>query len=323
MNYLLTFNEGFKTQAAACITSICSNNSGENIFFILTDGLTEDTIARLQALAKRFGASISIKLIGDIELIFPNIDTKAWNPIILARLLMSRFLPENVNRILYLDCDTIVRNNLNELWCTTLDENEVIAAGIEPTVTQKTRNRLNLPQDCYYYNSGVLLVDLAKWRDQQIENKLIDYCYKNANSLVASDQDAINVVLQGKIHSLLPSYNYCNTYHYYPERFIRKLLRPLSYFSHDEYRKAISNPSIIHYLGEERPWRAGNKHEYVDDYIKYQSESGFHEYIENGWGLYFQLWNLFNTLVKPFPKARYSIITTLIPSFLKFRSKNR
>lgn len=77
---------------------------------------------------------------------------------------MSKFLPENVNRILYLDCDTIVRHNLNKLWSTTLDETEVIAAGIKPTVAQKTRNRLNLPQDRYYYNSGVLLVDLAKWR---------------------------------------------------------------------------------------------------------------------------------------------------------------
>lgn len=77
---------------------------------------------------------------------------------------MSKFLPENVNRILYLDCDAIVRHNLNKLWSTTLDETEVIAAGIKPTVAQKTRSRLNLPQDCYYYNSGVLLVDLAKWR---------------------------------------------------------------------------------------------------------------------------------------------------------------
>ena len=134
-------------------------NPGSSLY-----NIEEDTITRLHALAKRFEASISIYLIGDIELIFPSIDTKAWSPIILARLVMSKFLPENVNRILYLDCDAIVRHNLNKLWSTTLDETDVIAAVIKPTVAQKTRNRLNLPQDCYYYNSGVLLVDLAKWR---------------------------------------------------------------------------------------------------------------------------------------------------------------
>ena len=144
---------------------------------------------------------------------------------------------------------------------------------------------------------------------------------KNNGKLFANDQDAINGSQKNKIYTLSPKYNFYNIFHQYPYRFLAKLC-DFDYISYDVFQEAKKNPIIIHYLGEERPWRVGNKHKYKDDYLKYLNMTPWkNQNIENGWKLYFICWNIFNFIIKPFPMLRYKIINSLIPVFIKIRSR--
>ena len=323
MNIVYTLNNKFIPQVAASITSVCENNqNAKNIdFYLLHTDITSENQKKLKKFIHKYGSKIHFIKLDNISKYFNfEFDTNGWNPIVLARLLLDKLLPDRLEKVLYLDGDTIVRGNLQELWGTDLSKN-VIAASIEPTVDKKRKNQLGL-SNSPYYNAGVLLINLEKWRKNHTGEKIIKYYKKNSGQLFANDQDAINGSQKGKILTLSPRYNYYNIFDQYPYTFLSKLC-DYPYISYATYKEAKKNPTIIHYLGEERPWRIGNKHKYKNDYLKYLNLTPWkNQGLESGWGLYFICWNLFNIITKPFPRLRYNIINALIPTFMKRRSKN-
>lgn len=324
MNILYTFNNKFIPQVMASVTSVLENNKEvENICFYLMEldvEISEQN--KIVEYIKKYGRKIHFIHLKKMNDYFKfDFKTTGWNPVILARLLIDKLLPDDVDRILYLDGDTIVRGSLKELYNLDL-ENNIIAAGNEPTVDRKRKQLLGL--DGYpYFNSGVLLIDLNKWKKENVGEGIMEYYKNNLDKITAPDQDAINGFLRGKIYPLSPKYNYFNIYDQYPYSFICKLC-DYKYYDKNTYYNDKKNPLIIHYLGEERPWRIGNTHRFKNDYDKYLNMSLWaNQNYEKGWKVYFIAWNVFNTITKPFPSLRYSIINSLIPFVLKHRSNNK
>lgn len=325
MNILYTLNDGFVPQVAAGICSVCENNKTEDeiVFFLFSSLISEKNKRHLKDLAEEYNRTIKIIEIGNVEQWFDfEFDTSGWNPIVLSRLLLDKFLPNKIERVLYLDGDTIVRGSLRELWNTDMGE-KYVGMVAEPTVDKKRRKALGLEKHLYF-NAGVILVDLKKWRENHVESKLIGYYKKHCGRLFANDQDLLNIVLKTKIYALSPQYNYSNIFDYYPYGFLRNLAFPAEYISKRTYEKARKNPLIIHFLGEERPWRNGNRHKYKSDYIMYLNMTYWKDTpMEKGWELYFKCWNIFNLFTKPFPIIRYTIINSLIPVMMKIRARKR
>ena len=110
-------------------------------------------------------------------------------------------------------------------------------------------------------------------------------------------------------------------YFFYPYRVLKKLSLPAEFISRQELREAIENPIIVHYLGEERPWRKGNTHKLRSTiFIILKRHLG----LKRLWklvGNYFICFRTFNIIMKPFPMLRYKIINSLIPAFMKYRKK--
>ncbi len=323
MNILYTVNNGFASQLACGICSVCENNIEEAQihFYVFSLGITDENKEKLEALAAKYEREISIIEIKDMkEYLDFEFDTLGWSPVILARLFMGKILPQDVERILYMDGDTVVVGSLHELWNTDLEGN-VLGMSVEPTADRKRKEDLGL-KDYYYHNSGVLLVDVKKWREVQAEQLLIDFYRQKEGKLFAADQDALNGALKGQIYPLLPKYNFCNIYYQYPYRFLAKLIAPMQYFSKEEFEDCKKHPVIIHFLGEERPWRRGNTHKYSKEFHKYLNMTEWKNLpMEEGWRMYFICWRIFNFVTKPVPALRYGIINGLIPYFMKYRAK--
>lgn len=323
MNILYTLNDKFVPQVAAGICSVCENNKDvkDIKFYLISKEITDDNKQKLKDFVEKYNREIEIKELGDInQYIDFEFDTTGWNSIVLARLVLDKFLPEDLERVLYLDGDTIVRGSIKELWETNI-ENYVLGASIEPTIDKKRKKDLGL-EFKPYYNAGVLLVNLKKWKQLNAGKLILDYYKKNNGKLFANDQDAINGSLSDNIYTLLPKYNFYNIFYQYSYYFLRKLMQPVEYIKKESFEECVENPIIIHYLGEERPWRLGNHHKYRDDYLKYLNKTPWeNQGMERGWNLYFICWYIFNFLTKPFPTIRYKIINSLIPTFIKMRSK--
>lgn len=325
LNIVYTVNNNFISQLGTSICSVCENNLSEDIYFyVISYGITFDNKEILVKFVQGYKKNISIIELDDLTSYFDfEIDTSAWNPIVLARLILPKLLPTNVERVLYLDGDTMVRGNLHSLWKTDLQD-KVIGAVVEPTANREHKNAIGIRDFEPYFNAGVLLIDMLQWKKTEAGKRIVDFYREHNGKLFANDQDAINGTLKNEIYPLPIEYNFCNSYRFYPYDTLVKIMKPCRFIGIDDYEKAIENPIIVHFLGEERPWRVGNKNTYTPEYVRYWNKTPWKECgKEKGWENYFVVFNFFNIIMSKFPYCRYKIIDKLIPLFLKHRAKKK
>lgn len=326
MNVLYILDDNYVPQVAAGICSVCENNKEvkDICFYVVSLHISGKNEKMLSEFVKGYEVNNVVRSVVFVEVDNVNalfdftIDTKGWNPVVLIRLLLDRLLPENVHRVLYLDGDTIVRKNLETLWKTDM-KNYAIGACIEPTCSRERKEKLGL-KNMPYYNAGIMLIDLDNWRHNQTGKEILDFYRNSGGFLFANDQDAINGSQKGKIMTLSCTYNYHNTFDIYNYRIFKYCDYEVP--SKQEMNEIKKDPCIIHYLGEERPWRLGNTHRFKDDYFKYLDMTPWKGMnIEDGWKNYFLCWRIFNFVMKPFPLCRCYIINMLMPFLLKKKHK--
>lgn len=323
MDIFYTVDDNFVPQLAANICSMCDNHPGKNdiTFHVFSKGISEKNQAALRQFVADFSQAIAFyDITGFMDRLGFEFDTAGWNEIVLARLLMTEFLPDDLERVIYLDGDTLVLDDIADLWNQNLC-GKTLGMVCEPTADKARRTDLGIGE-YLYHNAGVLLVDLKRWRELGCQEKILAYCQANAGSLFANDQDALNVVLKDDIKTLGPRFDYSNIFDYYTYSFLNKLMP--GFATVDEYNAAKRRPTVVHFLGEERPWREGNTHRFSPEYHAYLAKTPWRDVKgEEGWKTYFLAWRVFNGVTRPFPAVRYGIINSLIPAFMKFRAKQR
>ena len=323
MDILYTLNNGFVPQVASSITSICENNRQvkDITFYLLVIGVSTDNRDKLQHLIEHYHRHIKFISIDNLESNFPfKIDTGYWNPIVLARLLLHKILPKKVHRILYLDGDTIILGDLSDLYHANMGH-LAVGACIESACPKFLKQSLGLT-NTNYYNAGVLLIDVDKWRQEKIGEGIIKYYQAHNGKLFANDQDAINGYLKNQIYTLPPKYNYSITLDQYSYKFLKKIEQPAHYYSKSDYEEANKQPIIVHYAGENRPWRKYNTHKYRFEYKKYLNLTSWKNTPdEEGWHTYFIILTIFLTLTKPFNRLRYSLVGIATPKLMISRSQ--
>jgi lipopolysaccharide biosynthesis glycosyltransferase len=159
-----------------------------------------------------------------------------------ARLLIPDLLPKRVSRILYLDADILVFDDLSALQ--DIDLNGFAIGAVLDRLDSllkagKTLWTKELPRVRNYFNAGVILVDLERWRNERISEKAIDYLSRHPRSPL-SDQDALNVVCDDGWQQLEPRWNFLNDH----ETAISRIA-------------ARKRPGILHFAGRLKPWQIG------------------------------------------------------------------
>ena len=193
-------------------------------FHILDDGIGAENKQKLSSLQNYYSNfSVSYYPIDRATLSrFPVVNTHLSHTAY-ARLFMGSLLPTNISRLIYLDCDVFVRKSLYNLFSVDLGNN--LLGGVEDfgVMNLARQNKHSWPWHEYsYINSGVLLVDLARWRKENAEQQLLAYLQNPPAPLQFEDQDAINFVFRKQIKILSCKWNgqmYWLTYAWnkYPE----------------------------------------------------------------------------------------------------------
>ena len=326
MRILYASDENYVRHAAVSMLSLMEANkdSDEIDIHLLSMGITPESAGALRELVTTRGRSLTIHELGDIRRWFDfSFDSRGFAPSALARLFLAHFLPEDDEKVLYLDCDTVVLRDLSFLFETDLGD-AYLGMAVEPTVSRKRREELGLPERQPYFNSGVLLFNMPLWRAENAEAQVLDYYRSKGGNLMAPDQDALNGAFPTRIKPLPPSCNFGSVQIYYPWKVQKKICTPAAFCGEAEYQATAFPPAVVHFLGEERPWRAGNRHPYTPVYEQYLRQTPWRDTPpEEGWRLYFRCFYLFNALTKPFPLLRYHIIDSLIPLFMRVRASRR
>lgn len=166
-----------------------------------------------------------------------------WTVYAWYRVLIPVLLKTEITKVLYLDCDVYVNDNLDDLFM--MDIATSIAACLDTeTYNKKTFERLGYESCFKYVSSGVLMINLDNWRKNNLSEKLIQFVKNYPNRLKYPDQDAINVICkEDKI--ILPSCYGVAVSFFRCADFIREHL--------SEMKELMENPKIIHYAGYQ-PW---------------------------------------------------------------------
>ena len=174
-----------------------------------------------------------------------------------ARLMLGELLPQDVRRVIYLDCDMLVRADLGELWAIGQDGNVVLAVQDyyvhtlgHPAISGCLPD--GLPPVSPYFNSGVLVIDVELWRRHQIGARCMEYLGQYGEQNRYLDQDALNVVLHGMWKAV--------GYRWNQQRYIHQAGMQDLPMNLEQYAVAKNRPCIIHFTTGDKPWLAACKH---------------------------------------------------------------
>ena len=227
MNIALCTDENFSIPALVCLTSVFENNREEDCHaYILTDGLSDAARRKFSQLSDFYHQPINVMTIDKHR--FDGLKVNERFPVSMYyRFLLPEMLL-NEDRVLYLDCDIIVRHSLKEMYNTDISGMSMAAVVGESTDDIVWENSLKLTTK--YFNSGVLLVNLDYWRQYRIFDKLINWLRENPDKCSLPDQNALNKVLEGTVVYLNYTYNY-------QEWWYGEMTRWMHYTKWDEIKK--------------------------------------------------------------------------------------
>lgn len=185
--------------AGIVMTSIAAENAGEEIgFHLVCDGIAEEDIERLQEFRAAFPRTdvyIYDARAALDDLPFPHgIPHERINCSVFTRILMPELVPQELTRILYLDADTLCVGRLAGLYAHDLGT-APLAAAREGDGARKAQ-RIGM-RGTDYFNAGVMLLDLARWRSMQLTARVLDAWRTHGASFPLLEQDALNSVLDG------------------------------------------------------------------------------------------------------------------------------
>ena len=169
-------------------------------------------------------------------------------------MLLPDLLP-HLERVIYLDTDTVVLNPLTELWRSNLGEDVLGAVrdAVSPWAAGQFMTHwrdLDLSPETPYFNAGVLVIPLDSWRTHRLAAKLVNIL--RAKYLVHGDQDALNAGVQGRWLELPRRWN-VQTMDWSGQTVGWALMRK-------EIEEALADPAIIHYTSPGKPWWQGCTH---------------------------------------------------------------
>lgn len=191
--------------AATSIASICVHNKNIKLcFHIISDGLLHKNIERLLIMAKKFQIDIYIYII-DIDEIFKNLPVKSHFPrAIYFRYLLPLLIQSG--KILYIDADIINLKPLTKLADLDLGDN-IIAVVRDLEWMEKKRCKALGLTDMYYFNSGVILLDIVKWNEAAVFKHSMELLTSNPAKYRYPDQDVLNLLLNNRAIYLGNEYN--------------------------------------------------------------------------------------------------------------------
>ena len=246
INVCISCDDNYAQYAGVVIASVLLNagEDDEFYFYILDGGISDKAKLRINRLKRIRSCDIDFIRIDQSKFdAYKDILTHKYISIATYyRLKLSQLLPK-VDRVIYLDCDVIVRKSLADLFNTNLDDNYV-AGVIDSRVKYKPKWK-----DTKYVNAGVLLMDLNKIRWDNIEDKFLEYTKQHAREIKAGDQDVINFTLDGRIKIVEDKWN----------------VQVSSFLSRSSFTK---DPYIIHYVGKQKPWIYGTYNHFKNEYFK-------------------------------------------------------
>jgi lipopolysaccharide biosynthesis glycosyltransferase len=252
----------FRGMGVAMISIIENNPEIDLVFHVFAFKVSDNDRRRLREIEVQRSVAVNIHVIdpavfGDYAK-FPSF--AQYSAAIFTRLLIPGLLQGVTDKVLYLDADILCLGSIAEL--TSMDLNANVVAVVSDNGEETVRNqcaKLNL-REKRYFNSGVLYINIANWIAQDITAHAMRTILQSEKEFLYPDQDALNIVLDGRARFIDDKWNYQYTL--------------ANHLKLGDFRMADLNAAVfVHFTGRVKPWHDWSLHESRSLFLKYQAAS--------------------------------------------------
>ncbi|MEP7239426.1 MAG: glycosyltransferase family 8 protein [Devosia sp.] len=272
LHIALTFDDNFGAPAYATARGIClaTRRRADLVFHLCHPALSSETIELLDTITTEFGATlIHHDIDRDADYLhfsqsLPH--TRFISAVMYARLLLDRIVDPSIARIAYIDCDILVRAPIEGLLDEDLAGRPLGAVRDPHAMVSSNRRDVRQDRDLFdpadpYFNSGVLVIDLAAWRQMNIVGALLSLEQQGILARLPNDQQILNYLFKHNWTEINPSWN--------------------TFAAGTAIE--IFNPSAVHYTGLAKPWNFINLLPFRRIYRHVMTNEVFYRYMRQRW----------------------------------------
>jgi len=277
LHVALAFDEKFAVPAYATMRSIClmTTRRKELVFHLCHPGLGKKSLGILEKLTEEFGAKIVHYDLGanndyqHFAAILPH--TKHISAVMYARMMLDQIVPSDILRLVYVDCDLLIRAPIEELILSELGGLPVGAIKEPHSLrfahgSDAVQNHDLFDSADPFFNSGVMVMDLDLWRKNSSLQKLREAEKSGALARLANDQQVLNFLFKNNWKQLDGAWNMFGV-----SRAIEGL-----------------DPKIVHYTGLNKPWNMFSGLPFARVYRHVMTNDLFYSYMRQRWAQKFK-----------------------------------
>lgn len=260
-------DDNYAQICAVMLCSVLENNKRNKIHVhILISLLNDENRTIFMMLSKLYDVIIELHTVD--ETVLDGVKFNSRRKLSVSayyRILLSSILTENIEKVLYFDCDMLVLEDLSDIY--NMDIGNYAIAAVEDVWPIKEDHRIQIlfPYSERYFNSGFLIINLKYWRDNDIEDKLLAFA-KQERKVFFHDQDALNKVLGHNCFFLPLRWN----------RFSIAYRSYRQFVIYSDWKQYQQNPAVIHFTLV-RPWHNLSS-PYKQLYYEYVRKTGIQNF---------------------------------------------
>ena len=247
MNLLFSIDQKCSALLLNCIKSIAENGGAETYdAYILHSDLQHEVQNKIRLLAPDTVTCHFITVPDELFAGFP--ETKRYPKQIYFRLAAAELLPSHLERILYLDVDTLVINSLEPLYASDFENNLFLACTHTNKFLERVNQvRLRADAGAPYINTGVILMNLSLMRKEVNIEDMQAYVRRKKSTLILPDQDILTALYGHRVKLINPlKYNMSDWEIFWHNVTFAKHKIDLAWVR--------EHTVIVHYYGRNKPW---------------------------------------------------------------------
>lgn len=277
---LININDAYAQHCCVTLCSLFENNKKHKFHIhIFSFDLSTENQKIIKEFVEHYGNIVSFYILKDEGIRFPNVGNSHISKETYIRLFSPDYLPQHIERILYLDVDLLVLHDISELY--SIPMNDSVIAAIEDYPMEDRFSRLGIPRKYGYFNAGVMMINIKLWKKLGLTSASMNILNKTQIQLKHHDQDVLNMLCYDKWTRIPFKWNILDVFFYDLSEYKNEF--------QEEIHKDLNNVCIIHFSGTIKPWNAWTPNPYYKYYYWYLSKTpwkGFKPSIKSQWNSY-------------------------------------
>jgi len=282
LDVLYQFDENYAPFAGVSLTTLFKNNQEiEHLtVYLAAVNISDKNRELLDRLAQQYNRELVYIRVEELFREIEKLKMGSWNgsQATWMKMFVMDEIPEKVDKLLYIDSDTLIRGSLMEL--TELDMGAYPVAAVIDSISPASSERLGLPGP--YFNAGVIYFNLKYWREHGIQKHMLEHLKRNISRYPVNDQDLLNDYFNKRIMRMSPCFNFQGIHYIYRDNAYFHILNwpEGCYYDKNEVAKAREDVRIMHFFRfcGEYPWQPGNVHPCKLFYEQERANSLWKEY---------------------------------------------